>query len=78
VRTTGARNRTSTACDRCSGQVDTFAARRGLSRPLCPGFRTHFVHRTVEATWQRIGQILGVFTSTECANYLRNSGYAST
>ncbi len=34
--------------------------------------------RTVEATWQRIGQILGVFTSTECANYLRNSGYAST
>jgi len=33
--------------------------------------------RTVEATWQRIGQLLDHFTPTECANYLRNSGYAS-
>ena len=33
--------------------------------------------RTVEATWQRIGQILDHFTPAECANYLRNSGYAS-
>jgi transposase len=32
--------------------------------------------RTVEAAWQRIGQLLGQFTSTECANYIRNSGYA--
>jgi transposase len=33
--------------------------------------------RTVEATWRRIGQLLGRFTSTECANYLVNSGCAS-
>jgi transposase len=34
--------------------------------------------RTVEATWMRIGALLREFKSTECANYLRNSGYAST
>lgn len=33
--------------------------------------------RTVEATWQRIGQLLDAFHPQECANYLRNSGYAS-
>jgi transposase len=33
--------------------------------------------RTVEATWQRIGQLLDRFTPAECANYLVNSGYAS-
>ena len=31
--------------------------------------------RTV--TWQRIGALLDEFTPAECANYLRNSGYAS-
>jgi len=34
--------------------------------------------RTVEATWRRIGTLLQEFKPTECANYLRNSGYAST
>ena len=34
--------------------------------------------RTVEATWQRIGSLLDQFSPEECANYLRNSGYAST
>ena len=33
--------------------------------------------RTVEATWRRIGQILDHFPAHECANYFRNSGYAS-
>ncbi len=33
--------------------------------------------RTIEATWRRIGQLLDTFTPQECANYLRNSGYAS-
>lgn len=33
--------------------------------------------RTVEATWQRIGSLLDTFPPHECANYLRNSGYAS-
>ncbi len=34
--------------------------------------------RTVEATWRRIGALLPCFTPQECANYLVNSGYAST
>ena len=33
--------------------------------------------RTVEATWKRIGAILGQFSPKECGNYLKNSGYAS-
>ena len=33
--------------------------------------------RTVEATGQRIGAILRCFTPAECANYIRNAGYAS-
>ena len=33
--------------------------------------------RTVETTWKRIGTLLQVFTPQECANYIRNSGYAS-
>lgn len=34
--------------------------------------------RTVEATWRRIGTLLNEFSHEECANYLVNSGYAST
>ena len=34
--------------------------------------------RTITTTWQRIGQILDVFAPSECANYLKNAGYAST
>jgi transposase len=33
--------------------------------------------RSVEATWKRIGTLLDAFSPEECANYLRNSGYAS-
>lgn len=33
--------------------------------------------RTVQATWQRIGELLTRFSSDECANYLTNAGYAS-
>ena len=33
--------------------------------------------RTVEATWKRIGTLLDRFSPNECANYLRNSGYAT-
>jgi transposase len=33
--------------------------------------------RTVEETWQRVGKILDLFSPTECANYLKNAGYAS-
>jgi transposase len=33
--------------------------------------------RTVEATWRRIGQLLNAFSPAECANYLKNAGYAS-
>ena len=34
--------------------------------------------RSVEATWKRIGALLSDFSPKECANYLVNSGYAST
>lgn len=33
---------------------------------------------TVEATWQRIGALLNYFTPQECANHIRNAGYAAT
>jgi hypothetical protein len=33
--------------------------------------------RTIKATWKRIGALLDAFSPQECANYLRNSGYAS-
>lgn len=33
--------------------------------------------RTVEATWRRIGELLDRFSTNECANYIRNAGYAS-
>jgi transposase len=33
--------------------------------------------RTIETTWKRIGALLPAFTPQECANYLRNAGYAS-
>lgn len=39
--------------------------------------RKVIAERTVEATWQRIGLLLDAFPPHECANYLRNSGYAS-
>lgn len=34
--------------------------------------------RSIEATWQGIGQLLDTFTAEECASYFRNAGYAST
>jgi len=34
--------------------------------------------RSVETTWRRIGHLLDAFPPAECANYLVNSGYAST
>ena len=46
-----------------------FANLKTLLRKLDP--------RTVEATWQGIGQLLSLFTPDECANYFANSGYAS-
>jgi transposase len=33
--------------------------------------------RTVEATWRKVGDLLDIFSSAECANYLKNAGYAS-
>ena len=33
---------------------------------------------TVEATWNRIGALLNRFTPAECANCIRNAGYAAT
>ena len=33
--------------------------------------------RDVEATWRKAGQLLDLFSPSECANYLANSGYSS-
>ena len=33
--------------------------------------------RTIESTWRRIGALLPTFSPAECANYLKNSGYAA-
>ena len=33
--------------------------------------------RTVDTLWEAIGEILDAFSSTECAAYLRNSGYSN-
>jgi transposase len=46
-----------------------FAKLKGLLRKAA--------ERTVQATWRRIGSLLDHFTPAECANYLRNAGYAS-
>jgi transposase len=34
--------------------------------------------RSIAALWDRIGQLLDLFTPTECANYFRHAGYART
>jgi transposase len=46
-----------------------FAKLKHLMRDASP--------RTVEATWRKAGALLDLFSPAECANYLRNSGYAS-
>ena len=33
--------------------------------------------RSIEATWRKVGNRLDLFASAKCANYPRNSGYAS-
>jgi transposase len=33
--------------------------------------------RQIEATWRKVGQLIGHFGPAECANYLTNSGYRS-
>jgi transposase len=33
--------------------------------------------RTIDGTWRQIGTLLDSFSPQECANYFRNSGYAS-
>jgi transposase len=33
--------------------------------------------RSMAAAWKRVGTLLDNFTPEECANYIRNSGYAS-
>jgi transposase len=33
--------------------------------------------RSIATVWHRIGSLLGAFSPTECANYLKHAGYAS-
>jgi transposase len=46
-----------------------FAKLKTLLRKAAP--------RSIEATWKQIGSLPDAFPPLECANYLRNSGYAS-
>lgn len=46
-----------------------FAKLKHLLRNACP--------RTVEDTWRKVGSLLDLFSPQECANYLKNSGYAA-
>ena len=46
-----------------------FAKLKHLMRDASP--------RTVEDTWRKAGKLLDLVSPAECANYLRNSGYAS-
>ena len=34
--------------------------------------------RTIEEAWRHVGKLVKTITSTQCKNYLRNAGYAST
>jgi transposase len=34
--------------------------------------------RTIDAVWKRVGDLLDTYSPTECANYFRNAGYASS
>jgi transposase len=33
--------------------------------------------RSIEAVWRRIGDLLDLFSASECANFIRHAGYAS-
>jgi transposase len=33
--------------------------------------------RDIEATWRKVGQLLDLFSQSECANYIANAGYGS-
>ena len=46
-----------------------FAKLKHLMRNAAP--------RTIEETWRKAGTLLDLVSPTECANYLKNSGYAS-
>lgn len=46
-----------------------FAKLKHLMRDAAP--------RTIEATWRKVGDLVDIFAQDECANYLKNSGYAS-
>lgn len=37
----------------------------------------HAEERHHETTWRRVGKLIDIVSPTECANYLKNAGYAS-
>jgi hypothetical protein len=59
------------------GNDDVRESDRGGESLGC-GARAQAVARTVEAVTAAIGQLLDLYTPQECANYLKNAGYAST
>lgn len=72
-------------------RIEAWQARRMLLPPYSPDlnpielafskFKTLLRsagERTVDALWDRIGDVLKAFTPQECANYFRHDGYAPT
>jgi hypothetical protein len=60
------------------GDRATLLKTMSLTQLACSVCLIPFVdERTIEATWRRIGALLDCFSPAECANYLKNSGYAA-
>jgi transposase len=53
---------------------DDIVVMDNLSAHKVPGVRQAI--EAVASLWSRIAELLDAFTPTECANYLRNAGYA--
>ena len=77
--------------DQVGRRIEAWQARRMLLPPYSPDlnpielafskFKTLLRsagERTVDALWERIGDLLKAYTPQECANYFRHDGYAPT
>jgi transposase len=83
----------STGAQRRYGAPDHRSGRRRVAlsaghspdlNPIAQGFSKLKAHlrnaqeRSIDALWQRIGNLLDLFQPQECGNFFANSGYART
>jgi hypothetical protein len=54
----------------CAGSEMAFSKLKALLRKASG--------RTVGGLWDRIGELIGAFSSQECENYLAHQGFGST